>query len=214
MSLSLWQAVLSLPTSPFPPIALGFFGLGTGYMIYGTQELFGYPPRDERVDFATGMWGIWMPGFLQFLTGIILFTGLTLFGVFVKAPPLYMAALAFTAYGVHWFAIGWNRLRQADPRAQVGMTVAFTLISVLGIIVFFQAGDYPVGGVFIGLTCVYLTSTSSSAIKPSLPGELGSPAERALGFFHLGTGLWLLYLMFAAVLDFTVKWHAAALSPR
>jgi hypothetical protein len=26
------------------------------------------------------------------------------------------AALAFTVYGVHWFAIGWNRLRQADPR--------------------------------------------------------------------------------------------------
>ena len=112
-------------------------GLGTGYMIYGTQELFSYPELDERVDFATGMWGIWMPGFMQFVTGIYLFAGLTLFGTFTKAPPLYMAALAFTAYGVHWFAIGWNRL---------------------------------------------------------------------LGFFHLGTGFWLFYLMFAVTVDFALKW--------
>ena len=39
-------------------------GLGTGYLIYATQELFGYPARDDRVDFATGMWGIWLPGFM------------------------------------------------------------------------------------------------------------------------------------------------------
>ncbi len=57
-----------LPTSPFPPLAVGF-GLGTGYLIYGTQELVGYPKRDEQVDVASGMWGIWMPGFLQFITG-------------------------------------------------------------------------------------------------------------------------------------------------
>ena len=137
MSQSLLQAVVSLPASPFPPLALGFMGLGTGYMIYGTQELFSYPELDERVDFATGMWGIWMPGFMQFVTGIYLFVGLTLFGTFTKAPPLYMAALAFTAYGVHWFAIGWNRL---------------------------------------------------------------------LGFFHLGTGFWLFYLMFAVTVDFALKW--------
>jgi hypothetical protein len=48
---------------------------------------------------------VWMPGFLPFVTGILLFVGLTWFGSFGE-PPLYMAALAFTAYGVHWFAIG------------------------------------------------------------------------------------------------------------
>jgi len=63
MDLSLLQSTISLPVSPFPPLAVGFMGLGTGYMIYGTQELFNYPKRDERVDFAAGMWGIWMPGF-------------------------------------------------------------------------------------------------------------------------------------------------------
>jgi hypothetical protein len=52
-----------------------------------------------------------------------------------------MAALAFSAYGVHWFALGWNRLKQVDPRVNLGMAVAFTAISVLGMIVFFKAGD-------------------------------------------------------------------------
>ncbi len=34
--------VFSLPTSPFAPLAVGFFGLGTGYLIYGLQELLGF----------------------------------------------------------------------------------------------------------------------------------------------------------------------------
>ena len=157
MSYFLASAVISLPESPFPPLAVGFFGLGTGYLIYGTEELIGYPPRDERVDFATGVWGLWMPGFMQFLAGTYLFAGLTLFGTF-KTPALYMAALAFTAYGVHWFALGWNRIRRADVRVNVGMCVAYLCLSILGIIVFFGVHDDPVGGVFIGLAGVYATA--------------------------------------------------------
>jgi len=196
-------SLISLPQSPFPPLALGFMGLGTGYLIYGTQELFGYPARDDRVDFATGMWGIWMPGFMQFIAGAYLFLGLTLFGTF-RTPALYMAALAFTSYGVHWFPIGWNRLRGTDPRVNVGMTVAFLLISILGIIVFFKVGDAPVGGVFIGLACVYAADFFAS-LKPDLP-KLGGRAERALGFFRLGTGFWLMYLVFAVALNFVLKY--------
>jgi hypothetical protein len=178
-------------------------GLGTGYLIYGTQELFGYPARDDSVDFATGMWGIWMPGFMQFITGIYLFAGLTLFGTF-KTPALYMAALAFTSFGVHWFAIGWNRIRRTDPRVNVGMTIAFLLISILGIIVFFKVADAPVGGVFIGLACVYAVDFFVS-LKPDLP-RLGAQAERVLGFFRLGTGFWLMYLVFAVALNFILKY--------
>jgi hypothetical protein len=70
-----------------------------GYLIYGLQELLRYPARNESVDFATGVWGIWMPGFMQFIAAIYLFAGLTLFSTF-KTPALFMAALAFTAYGV------------------------------------------------------------------------------------------------------------------
>jgi hypothetical protein len=118
MSVSLIQSVVSLPASPFPPLAIGFMGLGTGYLIYGPQELFGYPKRDERVDFATGMWGIWMPGFMQFISGVYLFLGLTLFGTFT-APRCTGGA------GVHRVrgALVRDRLEQAapaDPRVIVG----------------------------------------------------------------------------------------------
>jgi hypothetical protein len=92
---------VSFPPSVFVPLAVGFFGLGTGYLIYGPQELFKLPGRDRAVDLITGIWGIWMPGFLQFVTGVILFVGLAWLHSF-RAPALYMAALAFTAYGVHW----------------------------------------------------------------------------------------------------------------
>jgi hypothetical protein len=103
---------------------------------------------------------------------------------------------------VHWFAIGWNRLHRADPRVNVGMTVAFLLISILGIIVFFKVGDDPVGGLFIGLACVYATDFPAS-LGPDAPGMSGW-AERALGFFRIGTGLWLMYLVFAVTLNFVL----------
>ncbi len=143
------------------------------------------------------------PRLFRFLTGTYLFLGLTLFGTFTASPPLYMAALAFSAYGVHWFALGWNRLKQVDPRVNLGMAVAFTAISVLGMIVFFKAGDNGVGGLFIGLTCVYVSDIFAS-LGASAPG-LSRLGTRFLGFFHLGTGVWLMYLMFAVVLDLSLK---------
>lgn len=175
--------------------------MGTGYLIYGTQELFGYPARDDRVDFATGMWGIWMSGFMQFIAGIYLFAGLTLFGTF-KTPALYMAALAFL-----WRALVRARVEPAArhrPACHVGMTIAFLLISILGVIVFFKVGDAPVGGVFIGLVCVYAADFFAS-LKPDLP-KLGGVAERVLGFFRLGTRFWLMYLVFAVALNFVLKY--------
>jgi hypothetical protein len=190
------ETIFSFPASAFPPLALGFFGLGTGYLIYGPQELFRRPPRGLDVDLGTGVWGIWMPGFLQFLTGTYLFVGLAWFHTFTQRP-LYMAALAFTAYGVHWFAIGFNREHGADPRPNGFMAIAFILISVLGAIVFFKAGDAAVGGLFIGLSLVYV-----SEIPASLRLGPAGAGERALGFFHIGTGLWLMYLVYGVTLNF------------
>jgi hypothetical protein len=186
--------------SMFPPLALGFFGLGTGYLIYGPQELLGWPKRDDRVDRATGIWGIWLPGFCQFVTGVILFVGLTWFQVF-KEKPLYMAALAFSAYGIHWFAIGYNRMKGNDPRPNAGMTVAFFIISVVGAIVFFVAGDWPVGLLFIGLSLIYF-----SDFFASIGMRIG---ERGLGLFHILTGLWLMYLMIATAMNFSLGWSLA-----
>ncbi len=48
--------------SSYWPIAIGFFGLGTGYFIWGGQALFGYPKTGPEVDRTMGMWGFWMPG--------------------------------------------------------------------------------------------------------------------------------------------------------
>jgi hypothetical protein len=110
-----------------------------------------------------------------------------------------MAALAFTAYGVHWFAIGLNRALRADSRPNAFMSVPFTLLSILGVIVFsVPAGrDIPVAIVFSGLTLVYVCDFFAS-----LGVSLG---ERALGFMHVITGLWLMYVTFAVVLDFAVR---------
>lgn len=201
--MSLAATVVTLSPSAFPPLAVGFFGLGTGYLIYGPQELFGYPKREPGVNLATGIWGVWMPGFMQFVTGIYLLAGLTLFGTFT-APALYMAALAFTAYGVHWFALGWTRMRGTDVRVNLGMSFAFVLISVLGAIVFYSVSDWPVGTLFVGLACVYIAEFMVS-LKPDLPG-IGALGEKALGFVHILVGLWLMYLTFAVVLDFALKY--------
>ncbi|MFF3945750.1 hypothetical protein ACFYYN_13090 [Streptomyces sp. NPDC001902] len=181
--------------SVYPPLALGFFGLATGYLIWGSQELFGWPKRDERVDRAMGVWGIWLPGLCQLLAGVILFVGLTWFEVF-KEPPLYMAALAFTAYGIHWFALGWDRYRGNDARVNAGVGVAYMVLSALGATVFFAVDDWPVGLVFIGLFAVYLSKFVMSVGVPV--------AERVMGLFRLLTAAWLLYLTFAVVVDFTL----------
>ncbi len=217
--MSVLASTVSFPESAFVPIGVGFFGLATGYLIYGPEELFKLPARSRPVDLTTGIWGIWMPGFMQFLTGVYLFVGLTWFHSF-REKTLYMTALAFTAYGVHWFAMGMARALGGDPRPNAFMAVSFIFISVLGIIVFFKAHDAPVGGLFIGLTCVYVSDFFATLFLhvppirgPSEPGLATAPptppeptalselGERALGFFHLGTGLWLIYLTFAATLN-------------
>jgi len=121
---------VQLATSQFVPAALGFFGLGTGYLIWAPQELFGFPKRDRDVDRSLGVWGIFLPGLCQFVAGVLVFVGLTVLQVFDN-KTLYMAALAFSAYGIHWFALGWNRFQGNDPRPNGGMSVAFTVLSAL-----------------------------------------------------------------------------------
>jgi hypothetical protein len=190
--------VVSFEPSAFVPLALGFFGLGTGYLIYGPGELLGFPKRDRRVDITTGIWGIWMPGFLQFLTGIILFVGLAWFHSF-SAPPLYMAAIAFTAYGVHWWAMGMSRAFGSDARPNALMAIPFEVLSILGAVVFFGASDNPVGLLFIGLALVYICEFGAS---------LGIRLwERALGLVHIAVGLWLMWLTIAVVLNTARGFH-------
>lgn len=226
---------VTFATTAFVPVVLGFFGLGTGYLIYGPQELFGFPRRDASVDRASGIWGMWMPGFCQFVTGVYLFVALTWLGS-LNQPILYTAALAFSAYGIHWFAIGWNRYQGNDARPNGLMSIAFTILSALGVVVFFAAGAWPVGIVFAGLTAVYISEffatfrigartsppsainrtttdqhrSSAISVGAAAAPSLSNPGERALGFARIATGLWLMYLTFATTLDISLGYHLPA----
>jgi hypothetical protein len=111
-----------------------------------------------------------------------------------------MAALAFTAYGVHWWALGMQRALGGDARTNALMCVAFTALSALGIVVFFHHGvDRPAGGVFIGLVAVYVSEFFATVGVPH--------AEKVLGFFRLGTAGWLMYLTWAVTLNFAAGYH-------
>ncbi len=179
-------------TSPFVPVVLGFFGLGTGYLIWGPQELFGYPPRDRAVDRSVGIWGIFLPGLCQVVTGLLLFAGMTWYQVFTD-PALFMASLAFSAYGIHWFALGWNRYQGNDPRPNAGMSVAFTVLSILGAFVFFDAGVWAAGVLFVGLVWVYVVDFFVALGRDSF--------EKVLGLAHVVTGVWLMYLTVSTTLN-------------
>ncbi len=202
----------TFPASAFAPVVLGFFGLGVGYLIYGPQELLGFPRRDARVDRANGVWGIWMPGFCQFLVGVYLFVGLTWFPVFSTNKALYTAALAFSAYGIHWFAIGWNRYQGNDVRPTGFMSIPFIIISVLGLTVFYKAHDgWPVGVLFTGLAVVYISEFAASfrlGVRVGPDGqESVNVGEKALGLAHILVGLWLMYLTFATTLNISSGYH-------
>ena len=197
------ETTFTFPPSAFATLAVGFFGLGTGYLIYGPEELFGRPERSRSVDLTTGIWGIWMPGFMQFFAGVYLWAGLAWFHTF-REPPLFMAALAFTAYGVHWFALGLTRALGGDPRPNEFTAIAFTILSALGIVVFFDAGDWPVGLLFVGLVCVYVSEFFAGLFmgaRAETTRRVNAVGTRALGLSRLVTGAWLMYLTFAATLN-------------
>jgi hypothetical protein len=111
-----------------------------------------------------------------------------------------MAALAFTAFGAHWFAVAHRRYHGGDARPEGWMAIAFTLLSILGVLVFYSAGDIPVMFVFIGLTLVYLTEIPTRFCM--LAG-----GARLIGLWQLLTGMWLMYLTYGVVLDFAVGGH-------
>lgn len=186
--------------SPFLPVVIGFFGLGTGYFIWGGQALFGLPKETPESNRTIALWGACMSGFMQFITGVYLMVGLTWFGVFSNAAPLYMAALAFTAYGAHWFAVAYRRFNGASPVPEGWMAISYSLLGILGAEVFFSAGDAPVGILFVGLILVYLTE---------IPTNFGIfPAGRRLiGVWQLLTAVWLMYLTYGFTLNIALGKH-------
>ena len=186
--------------SIFLPIAIGFFGLGTGYFIWGGQTLFGFPKATPEVNKTMGMWAFWMPGFMQFITGVYLIVGLTWFGVFTKAAPLYMAGLAFTAYGIHWFAMAHRRYIGASADPDGWMAIAFLILSILGVYVFVVANDIPVAIVFIGLSLIYLSEIPTRFLGLAVAGKF-------VGLWQVLTGIWLMYMTVATVVNISLGSH-------
>jgi len=191
------------PISAFWPVAIGFFGLSVNYFVQGGTGLFGGPKwsGDERLHEKTlGLWGIFLGGLAQFITGTYLMVGLSWFPVYRNAPPLYMAALAFSLYGIHWVVLGWRRYVGADTGPEAWMAIPFLALSVLGTISFMNAGDVPVGILFIGLSFIYLCE---------LFGRFTNSKTwiKGIALFQLLTGIWLLYLTYGVTLNLANGMH-------
>jgi hypothetical protein len=200
----LFAAAVSLPASPYVPFAIGFFGLGVGYFVWGGQLLFNFPEGSRETDRSLGLWGIWMPGFMQFICGITTLIGLTWFHVFdvgMSHTAAYMAALAFTAYGVHWFVLGLRRYIQANVLPDAWMAIPFFLVSVLGIIVFANAKDWAVMILFVLLALIYL---SEALVRFGLTVPFGA---RLVAIWQMLAGIWLMYLTYAVTLDLATSYH-------
>jgi hypothetical protein len=192
------QAAASAPAL-YVPVAVGFFGLATGYFIWGGQALFGFPKDNPGLNRTMGIWAFWMPGFMQFLTGVYLMVGLTWFSVFRSDAPLYMAAVAFTAYGVHWFALAYRRYIGAGSELEAWMAIPFLLLSILGAIVFVLAGVPPLVILFVGLALIYATEI------PTRFGVL--KGGRLVGLWQVLTAVWLIYLTYGTVLNAALHKH-------
>lgn len=193
-------AVFTLPISAYVPLGLAFFGLGTGYFIFGPQELLGYPDKTDASETTNGWWGFWMPGMLQLFSGTYILIGITWFQVF-KGAPLYAAGIETTVFGVHWLAMGLSRIRGGSLIPNGFMCVSFFLVSILGLIVFYSVGDEPVALLFFGLTVVYFFEFFY-CFDLLLPWS-----RRALGITHILTGILLMYLTYGIVLNLALGWH-------
>jgi hypothetical protein len=191
------------PVSPFWPLGIGFLSLSINYFVQGGTTLAGGPNWSQdkiRYDRTVGLWGMFLGGFGQLLTGIYLMVGLSWFPVYRDAPPLYMAAVAFTVYGIHWIVLGWRRYSGSEPGPEAWMAIPLLGLSVLGAISFGKNGDIPAMILFIGLTLIYIPEIFARFMNSKF-------FEKTVGFFQFLTGIWLLYLTYGVTLNFANGMH-------
>nr|NNM90803.1 hypothetical protein [Bacilli bacterium] len=194
---------MNVPTSPFWPVAIGFLALAINYFVQGGTTLMSGPnwgADKAKYDRTVGLWGIFLGGFGQLITGIYLMVGLSWFAVYRNAPPLYMAAVAFTVYGIHWIVLGLRRYTGSDHGPEAWMAIPLLALSVLGVISFGKAGDTPAMILFIGLTLIYITEIPARFLN-------SKSWEKGTGFFQLITGIWLLYLTYGVTLNLANGMH-------
>jgi hypothetical protein len=112
-----------------------------------------------------------------------------------------MAGLAFTAYGIHWFAMAHRRYIGASSAPDAWMAIAFLFLSALGVDVFLRAGDVPVMVIFIGLTLIYLVEIPTRFLSWNAGGRL-------VGLLQLTTGVWLMYCTYTTVIHLALGSNA------
>jgi hypothetical protein len=105
-----------------------------------------------------------------------------------------MAGLAFTAYGIHWFAMAHRRYIDSSVQLDGWMAIAFLFLSILGVDVFRRAGDIPVMIIFAGLTLIYSTEVPTRLFSWNL-------GARVTGLFQVITGVWLMYYTYAMTVN-------------
>ncbi|MDQ0189505.1 hypothetical protein JI721_01445 [Alicyclobacillus cycloheptanicus] len=194
---------MSVPISTFWPVAIGFLSLSINYFVQGGTTLSAGPNWGQdkaKFDRTVGLWGMFLGGFGQLITGIYLMVGLSWFPVYRNAPPLYMAAVAFSVYGIHWIVLGLRRYTGSDHGPEAWMAIPLLGLSVLGAISFGNAGDIPAMILFIGLTLIYICEIPSRFRNSKF-------WEKSTGLFQLLTGIWLLYLTYGVTLNFANGMH-------
>jgi hypothetical protein len=111
-----------------------------------------------------------------------------------------MAGLAFTVYGIHWFAMAHRRYAGSSAAPGGWMAIGYLFVSVLGAYVFGKAGDVPVMIIFIGLTLIYLVE-----VPTRLAGWNGG--TRLLALLQCLTGLWLMYCTWAVTVNLALGYR-------
>ena len=183
----------TLAASRFVPVAIGFFGLGTGYFVWGGQALFGFPKGSPEVNRTMGTWRSWMPGFTQLITGVYLLGGLPGF----KSSAMQLLYIRqVRLHGLRGPRVGdgpsplYRCKRPAGrldgdhvPLPQHSRNRRFP-----------TCADIPVMILFIGLALIYLFE-----IPTRLLGW--HPGARLVGLVQFLTGIRLMYLTYAMTVD-------------
>jgi len=184
----------SFAASPFVPVAIGFFGLGTGYFIWGWAVPVWFSENEPRSEQNDGNVGVLDAGF--------------------HAVPHWCLSSGWTDLVQRFrkcssFVYGWSRLhglrnslvrnglrRYIDSSAQPDgwMAIAFLFLSVLGVDVFRRAGDIPVMLIFVGLTLIYAIEIPTRLLSWNF-------GVRLVGLFQFITGTWLMYCTYATTVD-------------
>ena len=90
-----------------------------------------------------------------------------------------------------------DRFIESSALPDAWMAIAYFILSVLGVVIFFGANDVPVAIVFIGLSLIYLTES---------PFRFGvfPFGGRLVGVWQLLTGIWMMYLTWAVSLNISL----------